>query len=39
MQLIVRHVRPSRPHLKKLTAFGKTTGWRYGITATSIRHM
>jgi len=39
MRLIVRRVKPTRRHLKKLTAFEKKTGWRYGITATNIRHM
>lgn len=39
MRLIVRRVRPTRRHLKKLTAFEKKTGWRYCITATNIRHM
>ena len=39
MRLIVRRVRPSRRHLKKLTAFEHKTGWRYQITATNIRHM
>ncbi|MFJ2022019.1 IS1380 family transposase [Streptomyces nodosus] len=39
MRLIVRRVRPSRRHLKKLTDFEKKTGWRYSITATNIRHM
>ncbi|MEV6024682.1 hypothetical protein [Streptomyces sp. NPDC052036] len=35
----MRRVRPPRRHLKKLTAFEQKTGWRYCITATSIRHM
>jgi hypothetical protein len=39
MRLIVRRVRPTRRHLKKLTAFEKKTGWRYCVTATNIRHM
>lgn len=39
MRLIVRRVRPSRRHTKKLTDFEKKTGWRYSITATNIRHM
>jgi hypothetical protein len=39
MRLIVRRVKPSRRHLKKLTAFETRTGWRYCITATNIRHM
>ena len=39
MRLIVRRVRPSRRHLKKLTAFETRTGWRYRITATNIGRM
>ncbi|WP_328379059.1 transposase [Streptomyces sp. NBC_00440] len=39
MRLIVRRVKPTRRHLKKLTAFENKTGWRYCITATNIRHM
>jgi hypothetical protein len=39
MRLIVRRVRPTRRHLKKLTAFEKKTGWRYCITATNIGRM
>ncbi|MFD7442890.1 hypothetical protein [Streptomyces sp. NPDC059909] len=39
MRLIVRRVRPSRRHLKKLTAFEKQTGWRNCVTATNIRHI
>ncbi|MFF4756989.1 transposase, partial [Streptomyces sp. NPDC002514] len=39
MRLIVRRVKPSRRHLKKLTRFEEQTGWRYCITATNIRHM
>jgi Transposase DDE domain group 1 len=39
MRLIVRRVRPTRRHLKKLTAFEKRTGWRYCVTATNIRHL
>lgn len=39
MRLIVRRVKPTRRHLKKLTEFEKKTGWRYSITATNIRHM
>ncbi|MFJ9544339.1 transposase [Streptomyces sp. NPDC101225] len=39
MRLIVRRVKPTRRHLKKLTAFEEKTGWRYCITATNIRHM
>jgi hypothetical protein len=36
MRLIVRRVKPSRRHAKKLTAFERATGWRYQITATTI---
>ncbi|MEU2835228.1 IS1380 family transposase [Streptomyces lavendulae] len=39
MRLLVRRVRPSRRQMKNLTVFEKHTGWRYQITATSIRHM
>lgn len=39
MRLIVRRVRPTRRHLKKLTAFETRTGWRYCITATNIGRM
>jgi hypothetical protein len=39
MRLIARRVRPTRRHLKKLTAFEKKTGWRYCITATNIGRM
>ncbi|MDQ1032977.1 hypothetical protein QF035_010559 [Streptomyces umbrinus] len=39
MRLILRRVRPTRRHLKKLTAFEKRTGWRYCITATNIGRM
>lgn len=39
MRLIARRVRPTRRHLKKLTAFEKETGWRYCITATNIGRM
>lgn len=38
-RLIVRRVRPTRRHLRKLTAFEKKAGWRYCVTATNIRHM
>ncbi|MFF3879421.1 IS1380 family transposase [Streptomyces sp. NPDC001978] len=36
MRLIVRRVKPSRRDAKKLTAFEKSTGWRYQIVATNI---
>ncbi|MEU5306973.1 hypothetical protein ACH4YO_41260 [Streptomyces noursei] len=37
--MIPRRVRPTRRHLKKLTAFEQKAGWRYCITATNIRRM
>jgi hypothetical protein len=39
LRLIARRTLPSRRHAKKLTDFEKKTGWRYGITATSINRM
>ena len=36
MRLIVRRVKPSRRHAKKLTDFERATGWRYPIIATNI---
>ena len=39
MRLVVRRVRPSGRHAKKLTAFEKRTGWRYSILATNIGRM
>nr|WP_246421921.1 IS1380 family transposase [Nocardiopsis mwathae] len=39
LRLIVRRVRPSRRHKKNLTAFERTTGWRYSVTATNIGRM
>lgn len=39
MRLIVRRVRLTRQHLKKLTAFEQRTGWRCCITATNIGRM
>jgi hypothetical protein len=39
MRLLVRRTRPARRHLKNLTAFERTTGWRYQIVATNIGHM
>lgn len=37
--LIVRRVKPSGRHTKKLTDFERKTGWRYSITATNIGRM
>lgn len=39
MRLIVRRVRPSRRHAKKLTPLEKRTGWRYAVLATNITRM
>lgn len=39
MRLLVRRVKPSARHEKKLTAFEKKTGWKYCVIATNIRHM
>ncbi|WP_416983850.1 hypothetical protein [Streptomyces sp. T028] len=39
MRLIVRRVRPSRRHPKKLTAFEARTGRRYRVNASKIRHV
>ncbi|MEV7124185.1 IS1380 family transposase [Kitasatospora griseola] len=39
MRLLVRRVKPSARHEKKLTAFEMKTGWRYSVIATNIRHM
>ena len=36
LRWIVRRVRPSRRHLKKLTAYEKETGWKYSIICTNI---
>jgi hypothetical protein len=36
LRWIVRRARPSRRQAKNLTAFEKTTGWRYSIIVTSI---
>src|SRR6266571_3876827 len=36
LRWIVRRTRPSRRQMPSLTAFEKTTGWRYSITVTSI---
>jgi hypothetical protein len=36
LRWIVRRVRPSRRHLKKLTAYEMETGWKYSIICTNI---
>lgn len=36
LRWIIRRVRPSRRHLKKLTAYEKETGWKYSIIVTNI---
>lgn len=39
LRLIVRRMRPSARHAKKLTALERATGWRYQIVATSITRL
>jgi hypothetical protein len=39
MRLLVRRVKPSARHARKLTAFEVRTGFKYSVVATSIRHM
>jgi hypothetical protein len=36
LRYLVRRVKPSRRHAKKLTDYEKATGWRYQITVTNI---
>ena len=36
LRWITRRVKPSRRHLRNLTAFEKRTGWKYSITCTNI---
>ena len=36
LRWIVRRVKPSRRHLRKLTDYEKKTGWKYSITCTNI---
>ena len=36
LRWIARRVKPSRRHLRNLTAYEKKTGWRYSITCTNI---
>jgi DDE family transposase len=38
-RLIVRRTHPSRRQMSKLTAFERSTGWRYAITATDVGRM
>jgi Transposase DDE domain group 1 len=37
LRWIARRVKPSRRHLKNLTAYERQTGWKYSITCTNIR--
>jgi hypothetical protein len=39
LRYLVRRVKPSRRHAKKLTDFEKDTGWRYQITVTNIKNL
>ena len=39
LRYLVRRVKPSRRHLKNLTAFEKDTGWRYQLTVTNIKDL
>jgi hypothetical protein len=39
LRYLVRRVKPSRRHAKKLTGFEKETGWRYQITVTNIENL
>jgi hypothetical protein len=36
LRQIARRVKPSRRHLKKLTAYERETGWKYSIICTNI---
>jgi Transposase DDE domain group 1 len=36
LRWIARRVKPSRRHLKNLTAYERQTGWKYSITCTNI---
>ncbi|HET9968832.1 MAG TPA: IS1380 family transposase [Streptosporangiaceae bacterium] len=36
LRWIIRRVKPSRRHLKKLTAYEKEAGWKYSIICTNI---
>jgi hypothetical protein len=39
LRFLVRRVKPSRRHIKNLTAFEKETGWRYQLTVTNIKDL
>jgi hypothetical protein len=39
LRLIARRTKPSRRHLKNLTDYEKTSGWRYSVTATDIHRL
>jgi hypothetical protein len=39
MRLLVRRVKPSARHARKLTDFEQRTGFKYSVVATNIRHM
>jgi hypothetical protein len=39
LRLIVRRVKPSARHAKKLTALERRTGWRYQVVATSVTRL
>jgi hypothetical protein len=39
LRYLVRRVKPSRRHTKKLTDYEKKTGWRYQITVTNIKNL
>ena len=39
LRYLVRRVKPSRRHAKKLTDYEKKTGWRYQITVTNIKDL
>jgi hypothetical protein len=36
LRWIVRRVKPSRRHMRKLTAYEKETGWKYSVICTNI---
>jgi Transposase DDE domain group 1 len=36
LRWVIRRVKPSRRHMKKLTAYEKETGWKYSIICTNI---
>lgn len=39
LRYLVRRVKPSRRHTKKLTGYEKKTGWRHQITVTNIKNL